>query len=133
MEKNKPKISISISREHAESQPEIEEIFEGFDAHINADYMRFSAESLPMQVFIFLSSAFVGGAAWDLLKFAIKKLYKKFPKSIITIRDTDGVMYTIKLDLKINIVVVPDRIKEFNHIKTLDDLIKHLESKKDEK
>jgi hypothetical protein len=130
---NKPQINISISQEHKRNLEGIEEIFKDFDVHAKADYMRFSADELPMQIFIFLSGAFVGGAAWDLLKFAIKKLYKKFPKSIITLRENDNVMYTVKANLQINVIVIPDRLKEFKHIKTFDDLINHFESKKNEK
>ncbi len=133
MKNNKPKINISISREHEKDLEEIVKVFEDFDVHANADYMRFSAESLPMQVFIFLVSSFAGGAAWDLLKFAITKLYRKFPKAHLTLRGNDSIMYTIRNDFTINVVVAPDRIKEFEHIKTLDDLIHHMESKKDEK
>ncbi len=40
-------------------------------------------------------------------------------------------MYTVKSDMSITVLVVPDRVKEFEHIKTIDDLVKHLKKKSD--
>lgn len=133
MGNDKPKLNISISREHDENKDIIKATFEGFDVDINADYMRFSAESMPMQIIIFLYGAFVGGAAWDLLKIGIKKIYEKFSDARVTIKDNNSIMYTIKKDFTVVVMVIPDRSKEFEHIKTFEDLIKHIDSEKDDK
>ncbi len=129
MEDNKPELNISISREHKENLEAVKEAFKGFDVHIDAGYMRFSEGDLPMQIFIFISKAFIVRAAWDLFKIGIKKIYEKFPKARLVIRDKDSIMYTVKVDFTVNVIVVPDRWKEFEDIKTLDDVIEHLKSK----
>lgn len=130
MGNDKPKLNISISKEHSESKDIVKSAFESFDVKINADYMRFSVESMPMQIIVFLSGAFVGGAAWDLLKMGIKKIYEKFSDARVTIKDKNSIMYTVKKDFTVVVIVVPDRSKEFEHIKTFDDLTKHIDSKK---
>jgi len=129
MKNNKPKMNISVSREHAGNEYLIKDIFKDFDINFSAGLMRLSSEELPMRVIIFLSGAFVGGAAWDLFKLAIKNLFKKFPQSQLTLRDSDSIIYSVKEDFKINVIVIPERIKEFEHIKTLDDLIEHVKIK----
>ena len=42
-------------------------------------------------------------------------------------------MYTIKNDFTVMVIVVPDREKEFEHIKNFDDLAKHIDSTNDKK
>jgi len=134
MENNdKPKLHISISKEHKESLAEIEEIFNDFNIEADANLMRFSAEDLPMQIMIFLGGAVVSGLTWDFIRLAIKKTYEKFSKARITIRDKDSIMYTIKNDFTVMVIVVPDRKKEFEHIKNFDDLTKYINSKNDNK
>ncbi len=130
---NKPKLHISISREHKENLAEIEEIFDDFDIEADAKLMRFSAEDLPMQIIIYLGGVVVGGLTWDLIKSAIKKTYEKFSKARIIIRDKDSIMYAIKNDFTVVVIVVPDRKKEFEHIKNFDDLVKYIDSKNDKK
>ena len=130
---NKPKLHISISKEHKENLAEIEEIFSDFDIEADANLMRFSVEDLPMRIIIFLGSAIVGGLTWDFLKSAIKKTYERFSKAGITIRDKDSIMYTIKNDFTVVVIVVPDREKEFKHIKNFDDLAKYIDSKNSKK
>lgn len=127
---NKSKLHISISEEHKENVTEIEEIFNDFNVEADVNLMRFSAEDLPMQIIIYLGSVVVSGLTWDLLKLAIKKTYEKFSKATITIRDKDSIMYTIKNDFTVVVMVVPDREKEFEHIKSFDDLAKYIDSKK---
>lgn len=129
MTKDNQRIRISISREHSDTKIDIEKIFEDLNVKIDANLMRFSAEELAMQIVIFLSGAFVGGAAWDLLKLSVKKLFKKYPKVRIVIQDNSSIMYAIKDDFSVSVIVTPDRIKEFEHIRTIDDMIKYLESK----
>ncbi len=124
------KLQISISREHSDVKGEISEIFKDLNASVKADYVRLSESELAMQVIIFLTTAFAGGALWDVLKWSIKELYKKHPKAMVEIRDSDSIMYAVKGDLSITVIVAPDRAKEFEHINTLDDLRKHLESTK---
>lgn len=131
MKNNKlQKISISVSREHEKCLPDITAAFGDFKVEYVGGLMRFSAQEMAMQVMIFLTTAFVGGAAWDLLKIGIKKLLNKFPQAYITIRGNDSIMYSVKPDLTINVIVVPERAKEFEHIKSLDDLIMHLQDNK---
>lgn len=130
MNKKRPQLKISISREHADNQLAIEESFEDFEVNFDAGLMRFSQGDLPMQVIISLVGIFVSGVIWDIFKLSLKKLFKKFPKAQVTIRDNNAIMYSIKADFSINVIVVPDREKEFEHIKKIDDLIKYWELKK---
>ncbi|HOX29921.1 MAG TPA: hypothetical protein P5080_02100 [Candidatus Paceibacterota bacterium] len=130
MKNKKSKLHISISREHKENLNEIKEIFNDFEIEADAGLMRFSAEDLPMQIVINIGGAIASGITWDLLKAAIKKTYQKFSKSGITIRDNDSIMYAVKSDLTVVVIVVPDRQKEFEHIRKFDDLAKHIEQKK---
>ena len=130
---NKPKLHISISKEHKENLAEIEEIFKDFNIEEGANLIRLSAEDLPMQIIIYLTGVITSGLIWDLIKSAIKRTYEKFPKAAITIRDEDSIMYTIKNDFTVVIIVVPDREKEFEHIKNFDDLTKYIDSKNDRK
>lgn len=125
----KSKLHISISKEHKENLAEIEEIFNDFNIEADANLMRFSSEDLPMQIIIYLGSVFAGGLTWDLFKSAIKKTYDKFSNAGITIRDKDSIIYEIKSDFTVVVVVVPDRKKEFEYIKNFDDLAKYINSK----
>lgn len=126
---NKPKLDISISKEHKEDLAEIEEIFSDFNIKADANLMRFSAEDLPMQIIIHFGSVIASGLTWDLIKLAIKKTYKKFSKARIIIRDKNSIMYAIKNDFTVVVIVVPDRKKEFEYIKNLDDLAKYMDSR----
>ena len=127
------RLSISISREHQENSNDIKGIFEDFDVEVNANHIRCTAGTLPLQVTVFIGSAIAGGLLWDLLKLAIKKVYKKFPNSRITLRDKDSIMYSIKNDFTVLVIVVPDRKKEFEHIKNFDDLGKYINLKRTKK
>lgn len=130
MKNNKlPEISISLSKEHEKYLPEVKAALEGFDVHNIGGLMRFSAQEMAMQVMIFLTTSFIGSAAWDLLKIGVKKVLKKFPKSYVTIRDNNSIMYTVRSDMSINVIVVPDRAKEFENIKSFDDLAVYLQSR----
>lgn len=129
MKNNKlQKISISVSREHEKYLPDITAALGDFKVKYVGGLMRFSAQEMAMQVMIFLTTAFVGGAAWDLLKIGIKKVLKKFPKSYVVIRGNDSVMYTVRPDMSINVIVTPDRAKEFKNIKSFDDLATYMRS-----
>lgn len=123
------KISISVSSEHEKYLPDIEDAFGNLKVEHVGGLMRFSAQEMAMQVIIFLTTAFVGGAAWDLLKIGVNKLYKKFPKAHVTIRGNDSIMYTIKPDMAVSVIVTPERIREFEHIKSFDDLVFYLQNK----
>lgn len=109
---NKPKLHISISKEHKENLPEIKEFFKDFDVETDAEFIRFSTGDLPMQIIIFIGSAVASGLVWDLIKLALKKTYEKFPKSRVTLRDKDSIMYSIKNDFKVEVIVIPDRKKK---------------------
>lgn len=119
-------INISLSREHADQIENVREVFRDFDTDISAEHMRLSAEDLAMQITIYLGGAFLSGAAWDLFKMSIKSLRTKYPKAGIAVRGEEPILFHIKPDQTINVMVVPDRVKEFEHVKTLNDLIKHL-------
>ena len=73
---NKPKLHISISKEHKENLAEIKEIFNDFNVGVDANLMRLSAEDLPMQIIIHLGGIITDGLIWDLIKSAIKKTYE---------------------------------------------------------
>jgi len=125
--KTKQEVSVSLSYEHAEYKPEIEKAFNGIHVKFIGDLRRFSAGELPMQIIIFLGGACVSGLFWDIIKAGIKKLYKKFKRVQITVRDRKYITYYVKKDFSVGAIVISDRKKEFEHIKTLDDLIAHMQ------
>ena len=126
-----PKIRISLSREHNKYQSDVADAFKGVDVSFDAGLMRFSAEEMVMQIILNFGIGIASSAMWDAIKIGIKKLHNKFKTARITLRDSDSIMYTVKPDLTVTILVVPDKMKEFQHIKTLDDLIIYLKSKSD--
>lgn len=128
MKNKKPQIHISLSREHKKNQTDVADIFNDFDVSFDNGLMRFSEGELAMAVIISLGGWVASNVAWDLLKYAVQKLYKKFPHTQITIRDDKAVMYTVRPDLTVGVVVPPDRTKEFEHIKVFADLVAHFQN-----
>jgi type I restriction enzyme S subunit len=124
-----PKLHISLSKEHSKYQSDVADAFKDLDISFDGGLMRFSAQEMAMQVMLNLGLGVVSSAMWDAIKFGIKKLHKKFNKVRITLRDADSIMYTVKPDLSVTVLAVPDRMKEFTHIKTLNDLVVHLQNK----
>ncbi|MHB1316376.1 MAG: restriction endonuclease subunit S [Minisyncoccota bacterium] len=122
----KPKLHISLSKEHSKYQPDVADAFKGLDVSFDGGLMRFSTEEMVMQVILAIGTGVVSSAVWDLIKVGIKNIHKKFNPARVTLRDSDSVMYTVKPDLSVTVLVVPDRAKEFEHIKTFDDLISYL-------
>jgi hypothetical protein len=52
------------------------------------------------------------------------------------IRDNESIMFAVKPDMSINVVVIPERKSEFDHIKNINDLIiyfKRLTNKSEDK
>lgn len=123
-------IFISLSREHGKYAEEIENCFKDSNVSVKADFMRFSKEDLPMQILILLSSSIAGGVIYDLLKVGVQRVFNKFKKARVSVRDNNGIIYNINQKGKINILVVPNRAKKFAHIKNVDDLIYHLQDQK---
>ena len=119
---------INISMEHSRFLPEIEDCFKETGIPISASHMRLSAQELPMQILIFVGSSIAGGVIYDLLKAGIKKVFLKFKNTAIVVRDQEGILFGIHEDEKVNAVVISERRAEFSHIKTLDNLIAHLNS-----
>ena len=128
--KLKPKLHISLSREHNKYQPDVAKAFDDLDVSFDGGVMRFSAEEMAMQVMIAIGTGVVSSAVWDAIKVGIKNLHKQFNTVHITFRDSEFIMYTVKSDSSVSVLVVPDRIKEFAHIKTIDDLVVHLQKEK---
>ena len=129
--KAQPKLHISLSKEHGKYQPDVTEAFKGLDVSFDAGLMRFSAEEMAMQVILNIGLGVASSAVWDAIKLGIKKLHKNFKTVRITLRDSDSIMYTVKPDSSVVVLAVPDRMKEFEHIKNVDDLIRHLKRKTD--
>jgi type I restriction enzyme S subunit len=123
-------ISIDISREHSQFVPEVEACFKEAGFSVSASYMRLSAQELPMQILIFVGSSIAGGFIYDLLKAGIRKALSKFNNASIVLEDQEGILFAIREGEKVNAVVVSDKRTEFDHIKTLDDLIAHLRKDK---
>ena len=124
-----PKLHISLSKEHKKYQTDVTDAFKGFDTSFDNGLMRFSSAELPMQIILSFGGWVVSNIAWDLLKSSVSKIYKKFTQAKITVRDSDSIMFNIKPDLSVSVLVIPDRAKEFAHIKTVDDLIIYFKSK----
>lgn len=126
LDSNKP-LTIGISQEHAAYAPEIEKCFTGLRVSINPTYARCSMQELPMQIIIFLGMSVASGAVYDLLKISIFNIFKKFKNARIRIhKNAEGLIFGIRSDGSVNVIVVPEREDEFVHIKNIDDLIKHL-------
>ncbi len=118
-------ISISLSMEHKKYVPEVEACFGDLNIPVSPNYGRNSAEELPMQVMIFLAGAITSGITYDLLKIGIKKVFQKFKNTRIAIRH-EGIMFSVSKTGEVNTIVIPERQKEFVHIKTLNDLFLYL-------
>lgn len=131
MKNTRPQLHISLSREHKANQPEVADIFGDFDTSFDSGLMRFSSGDLPMQLIVFVGTWAASSAAWDLLKYAVQKLYKRFPKARVTLRDDKAVMYTVRPDLTVGIVVTPDRAPEFKNVKRFGDLAPLFHSRND--
>lgn len=123
-------ISISLSKEHAKYAKEIESCFEGLNISIDSNYCRFSAMELPIQILIFLWGAIIGNWTYDLLKIGIQKVFKKFSKAKISIRDTEWTIFNIHVNNTINIIANSEKENELLSLKKLDDLILFLNNKK---
>lgn len=126
------KIQIVIGKEHANIETDVKEFFSGLDSDIRSDFSRKSAEDLPIQVMIVFGGAVISGATWDLIKFGISRLFRKFHEISIVIRDGNGIMFTISKDWKVDVLVVPDRKKEFKHIRNIYGLGRYLVEETDE-
>lgn len=117
-------VTITISREHHDFEKDISECFD--DKFITeANLMRFSDAPLHMQVMIGLATWIWSNIAWDILKIGLKKFFEKFPKAHATIT-YKWIMYAIRSDESVKPVVYNE--PEYAHIRTTDDLIKHIES-----
>lgn len=124
--KNKPQLHIHLSEEHRKYQRDVANAFKGLNISFDGGLVRASEADLPMQLIVGVGAWVASNIAWDLLKAGVRRLYKKFANSRVTIRDTESVMYTIKQDFTVSILVMPSEVKKFEHIKTIDDLAEHL-------
>lgn len=119
-------IQIAISKENADIEPDVREFFVDLDCVITSNYIRKSTENLPMQIMVFLGGAVISGITWDLIKLGISKLFRKYPQINITIRDGSGIMFTVSKNGRVVVLVIPDRKKEFAHIRNIYGLGKYL-------
>jgi type I restriction enzyme S subunit len=124
--KEKGEIKISISKGYDDQIPEIKNCFSNLNISIKDDYYQKSFGETSMKVFIFLGTSILGGIVYDLIKGGIQKIFKKFKKTEVFIRDKNGIIFNIKRNYKVNVIVVLDRTEEFSHINNLDDLINYL-------
>jgi type I restriction enzyme S subunit len=124
-----PKLHISLSKEHNKYQSDVADAFKGLDISFDGGLMRFSAQEMAMQIILNLGISVLSSAMWDAIKVGVKKLHKKFNTARVTLRDSDSIMYTVKPDLSVTVLAVPDRMKEFAHIKNLDDLVVHFQKR----
>lgn len=128
---NSEKIIINISKEHEKFKYDIENCFKGLDITVKVNHLRFSENSLSPSMVIMLGDVISSGLTYDLLKYGIKKIYKHFKNAQIKIEDHNLVVYVISPDNRVNALVMPDYYSEFEHIKTLDDLIIYLKDHED--
>lgn len=133
MKTTNEEIRVSLSTEHSDVLEKIQECFEPLNTEVKADYARKSTGDLPMQILIFVGRAALDGMTWDLIKIGVKKIYQKFPNARVTLRDSKNTIYNIKINLKIDVIVVHERRNEFEDIKNFDDMAKHIDSEKDER
>lgn len=121
-----PKLHILLSQEHKKYQSDIVSAFKGLDVSVDSRLIRLSAGELPIQLIISLGAWIGSNIAWDLLKLGIKNVYKKFDNVRIDVRDDKSIMYAVWPNLSVKTIVTADRAKEFEHIKTIDDVISSL-------
>jgi hypothetical protein len=121
------KIQISISREHSRYSKDIEDCFQKLNASVDASYVRKSAGELPIQIIIFLGSSILSGFVYDLIKAGINKLFSKFQKAQITVRDAHSIMFSIDPHGRVVPIVVRSLREKYSHIKNLDDLFSYLQ------
>lgn len=114
--------------EHASCASDIEDCFKKLKVPVSANYMRCSAEELPMQIIIFLGGAVAGGAFYDLVKLGIQNIFKKFKNIRIEIRDKNYISYSVRPDGSAHANVLPNEKEKYKYIKTIDDLLTHLQS-----
>lgn len=124
-------ISIIISSEHKFFLDEIKNLFP--DIEVDANYSRKGLEDLPIQVLIFIGQAVIGNAIYDILKSGIQIFFNKFNEGKVIFRIWNGMMFNINKKGEVKAITFPDKMKEFEHVKNIDDLIKFLEEIKKEK
>ncbi len=125
-------IQISISREHKEYLRDVKSCFKDLTGDVEANHLRKSAEMLPISIVLSIGTGLVGAAIYDLLKLGIKKLFRKFRKVDTTLNINvtvryQGIMHSIDNQGVVRNVIVPQLEREFQHIKTLDDLLEHIQ------
>lgn len=84
------------------------------------------SEWLLLDIIIYLWGAIVSWITYDWVKNWIKALFNKHPNWSITIIWKGNIMFNVKWDLTVNVVVVPDRKREFENIKNIDDAIEYI-------
>jgi hypothetical protein len=130
MSNDKKQLSFCLSKEHLDSKDDIVNCFQGLPIEYEGDYYRLSESDLPMQIMIFVSGAILGGGIYDLFKFGIKRIFKKFPNAQIALRDEDANMYSVDVNLNVKVIVVPGEERKFKNVNDLDLLKKFLEKDK---
>lgn len=125
---NKDHLFVLLSEEHADRSSDIKEAFGDLNANVSASFVRLSAGDLPMQIIIFLAKYVANNISWDLIKIGIKKIYARYKDAHITLRDPQGIEFVVMPDQSVRVSVAADRIKEFEHIKTVDDVIVYLKN-----
>lgn len=138
MSELKWKIDLWIGRVWFEHKDEIEACFK--DLWVAIDTKTIIKKSLGHDVFEIMidvwqflnenfdvKSAIIWGVIYDIFKSSIMAIFQKFKKAKVSVRDNKSIIYNINIDNSVNVIVVPDRKEEFEHIKTIDDLILHIQ------
>ncbi len=99
--------------------------FDGLDILVS-EYKRKMNGDFSAQIAIYLKNAVISGIAWDVIRSGISKIFKKYPKASIVIRDKDVIIYNISSNGMVNVLVTHDRVKEFSHIRHIHSLGRYL-------
>jgi len=118
---------ISLNKISSEYLPEVQECFKDTWIKIdtNSSWKSFSEKPL-LDIIIFLWGALVWWAFYDIVKSWIKALFTKHPDWKIIIRGKGNIMFNVKWDSTVNVLVVPGREKEFENVKNIDDAIEYI-------
>lgn len=120
------RITISISKEHANEDENIKKIFSKLDCDIKYNYERKSDGNLPMQIIIFVGTQILSSAMWNVLCYSIKRCFKRFKNSKILIEDNFGNFFPVSNKLKVNISKDFEDKEEIKKIKNIYSLGKYL-------
>jgi len=124
--KKEHKIDIIINKARPDIELYINESFTGRGFNVHNNYIYESNIDLLVHVTFILGDFFISDNAWNLIRGVIGKLFKKYPKIVIAIKDKDDVIFTFKNDLKVKTLSKLENGKRLVKIRNIYDLARYL-------